>query len=117
MPLPLALVPFPVVLPLAVAAILLALGHLVPAVASKSWPSLTALAVAVLSLWLAVTAEAGTLVYWFGGWTPRPEVTLGIAFAIDPASGGFAGFIASCSSPVSSSPGASSTRSARPSTS
>ena len=94
MTLPLALVPFPVVLPLAVAAILLALGHLVPAVASKIVAITAALAVAVLSLWLAVAAEAGTLVYWFGGWTPRPEVTLGIAFAIDPASGGFAGFIA-----------------------
>ncbi len=94
MMLPLALVPFPVVLPLAVAAILLALGHLVPAVASKVVAIVAALAVAVLSLWLAVAAEAGTLVYWFGGWTPRPEVTLGIAFAIDPASGGFACFVA-----------------------
>ncbi len=94
MMLPLALVPFPVVIPLAVAAILLALGHLVPAVASKVVAIVATLAVAGLSLWLAVAAETGTLVYWFGGWTPRPEVTLGIAFAIDPASGGFACFVA-----------------------
>ena len=34
-----------------------------------------------------------TPVYWFGGWEPRPGVTLGIAFAPDPASACLASFV------------------------
>ena len=87
------LVPFPVVLPLAVAAVLLALGHLTPRPVPESLSLATALVVGGLDLVLALAARGGPLVYWFGGWTPQPDVTLGIAFAIDPASGGFAAFV------------------------
>ena len=89
-----ALLPFPVVLPLLVAAVLLTLGHLLPSRVPEIVATLVAVAVAVLSATLAHGALGGTLVYWFGGWTPRPEVTLGIAFAADPASAGLAAFIA-----------------------
>ena len=89
----LALVPFPVILPLAVAAVILALGHLTPRHVPEAVSLIVALVVAGLDLALALAARGGTLVYWFGGWTPQPDVTLGIAFAVDPASGGFACFV------------------------
>lgn len=89
-----ALLPYPVVLPLLVAGVLLALGHLLPSRVPEVVATLVAIVVAVLSGVLAHGAMDGTPVLWFGGWTPRPEVTLGIAFAADPASAGFASFIA-----------------------
>lgn len=89
-----ALVPFPVVVPLAVGAAVLALGELLPKRVPGALGIAAALAVAVLSAVLSRGAlDAGTPVYWFGGWTPRPGVTLGIAFAPDPASAGIAAFI------------------------
>ena len=33
---------------------------------------------------LLVSCRDGTLVYWFGGWTPRGGIALGVAFAVDP---------------------------------
>lgn len=88
------LVPFPVVLPLAVGAIVLALGERLPKHAPEALGIAAALAVAGLSAVLSRGAlDAGTPVYWFGGWEPRPGVTLGIAFAPDPASAGIAAFI------------------------
>ena len=86
--------PFPVIVPLAVGAIVLALGELLPKRAPEALGIAAALAVAVLSAVLSHGAlDAGTPVYWFGGWEPRPGVTLGIAFAPDPASAGIAAFI------------------------
>ena len=34
----------------------------------------------------------GTVVHWFGGWTPRHGVALGIAFVVDPVGGTLAMF-------------------------
>ena len=87
------LVPFPVVVPLAVGALVLALGELLPKHVPEALGIAAALAVAVISAVLAHGALAGTPVYWFGGWEPRPGVTLGIAFSPDPASAGVAAFI------------------------
>jgi multicomponent Na+:H+ antiporter subunit D len=39
---------------------------------------------------LLARAAAGPVVYWFGGWTPRDGVALGIAFAVDPVGAGLA---------------------------
>jgi len=33
-------------------------------------------------------ADRGTIVYWFGGWTPRHGVALGISFTVDPIGAG-----------------------------
>ena len=92
-----ALLPWPVVLPLVAAALLLALGHLVPPRLPQALAILVSVAVAVMSGLLARGALVDGPVppYWFGGWTPRPDVTLGIAFAADPASAALASFIAS----------------------
>jgi len=88
------LVPLPVALPLAVAALLLALAHVVPERLPDIVATLTALAVAAICGVLAVHAALhGELVYWFGGWTPRPEAVLGIAFGVDLASACIGSFI------------------------
>ena len=44
----------------------------------------TAAVVTVCCLALLVSCRDGTVVYWFGGWTPRGGIALGIAFAVDP---------------------------------
>lgn len=90
----LALVPLPVVLPLAVAVAMLAVAHFLPARVPDAVSALTAAAVAALGAILAAaSARHGMLVYWFGGWTPRPHVVLGIGFGVDPASAGIAAFV------------------------
>ncbi len=94
MSLPLNLVPLTVALPLAVAAAMLAVAHLLPARIPDLMATLTAVAVACICGFLAVESERhGVLTYWFGGWTPRPGVVLGIAFGVDPASASIASFI------------------------
>jgi multicomponent Na+:H+ antiporter subunit D len=89
-----ALIPLTVAVPLLVAAVLIAGGHLWP----SQWPdaiaSMTAAAVAIIAVFLAGGATAGPLVYWFGGWTPREGVAIGIAFVVDPAGAGCAAFVA-----------------------
>jgi multicomponent Na+:H+ antiporter subunit D len=39
-------------------------------------------------------AGGGTVVVWFGGWTPRGGAAVGIDFAVDPIGAGFALFVA-----------------------
>lgn len=88
------LVPLPVVLPLAVAMAMLAAAHFLPARLPDVVTMLTALAVAAIAAVLAAeSARSGMLVYWFGGWTPRPGVVLGIGFGVDAASAAIAAFI------------------------
>ncbi|HEY1794694.1 MAG TPA: proton-conducting transporter membrane subunit [Stellaceae bacterium] len=88
------LVPLPAVLPLTVAAAMLAAAHILPARVPDAVATLTAGTVAAIAAVLAAaSAQSGMLVYWFGGWTPRPGVVLGIAFGVDPASGAIAAFI------------------------
>lgn len=43
---------------------------------------------------LTVVACNGTIVHWFGGWTPRHGVAIGIAFVVDPIGGALALFAA-----------------------
>jgi multicomponent Na+:H+ antiporter subunit D len=87
------LIPLAVALPLAVAAAMLAIAHFLPARLADVVATVTALAVAPICAVLAAeSARHGVLTYWFGGWTPRPGVVLGIAFGVDPASAAFASF-------------------------
>ena len=82
--------PFPVVVPLAAAAVLAALSTL----HVRRLADVTAIAAAatttVSSLWLMVSSSGTTEVYWFGGWHPRGGTALGIDFAIDPIGAGLA---------------------------
>jgi multicomponent Na+:H+ antiporter subunit D len=88
------LIPLTVVVPLAVAAAMLAIAHLLPRQIPDAIAVATALFVAVLCAALALeTYRHGPMVYWFGGWTPRPGVTLGIGFGVGPASAAIAAFV------------------------
>lgn len=93
-----ALVPMPVVLPLAIATALLALAHWLPPRFSNVVAIATAVAVAGLCAVFAREALSGAVLQWFGGWTPsasgRPGVVLGISFLADPASAAVAAFAA-----------------------
>jgi multicomponent Na+:H+ antiporter subunit D len=44
----------------------------------------TAAAVTLLGLVLLARCLDGPVVYWFGGWTPRDGIALGVGFAVDP---------------------------------
>lgn len=94
MSLALNLVPLTVALPLVIAAAMLAVAHFLPARVPDLVAILTAVTVAGICAFLAIESERhGVLTYWFGGWTPRPGVVLGIAFGVDPASASVASFI------------------------
>ena len=85
-----SLVPLPVALPLAVAALLLILSHVWPPRVPDAIATVTALAVALIALLLARHSMAGSITYWFGGWEPRDGVVLGIDFVVDPIGGAMA---------------------------
>ena len=87
------IVPIPVMLPLAVAAVLLAVGHALPSRVPDVVATLVSLCVCAISATLAVESWHGPLLYWFGGWMPRPDIVLGIGFGVDPASAAIAAFI------------------------
>ena len=44
----------------------------------------TAAVVTLCCLALLAACRDGAVVYWFGAWTPRAGVALGVAFAVDP---------------------------------
>lgn len=89
-----SLVPLTIAVPFAVAALLIAIAHVIPPRLADGAALLAAIASAAICGILAVhTAQHGVLTYWFGGWAPRPGVVLGIGFGVDPASAGFAAFI------------------------
>jgi multicomponent Na+:H+ antiporter subunit D len=52
----------------------------------------TAATVTGLSAALLARTVGGTVVSWFGGWTPRSGVALGVAFAVDQVGAGLATF-------------------------
>jgi multicomponent Na+:H+ antiporter subunit D len=75
----------PVALPLLVAAILVGLAPVCPRRAADAATLATAAVVTLLCLALLVRSLDEPVVYWFGGWTPRDGIALGVAFAVDPA--------------------------------
>jgi multicomponent Na+:H+ antiporter subunit D len=84
------LVPLPVVVPLIAAAALTASGHFLGRRADDIVGIATAAATTVISTLLVVRSLDHDLVYWFGGWTPRQGVALGIAFDVEPLSAALA---------------------------
>jgi multicomponent Na+:H+ antiporter subunit D len=87
------LVPLPVAGPMAVAGLLLASAHVLPARLADMVAVLAALAGAACCGWMAVQASDAPLVYWFGGWEPRGGLVLGIGFSVDQAGAIVATFI------------------------
>jgi multicomponent Na+:H+ antiporter subunit D len=84
----------PVAIPLLMAAILMAAATVLPRRLADSAATATAAAVAALCGILMLQAASSPIVYWFGGWTPRDGVAIGIAFAIDPFGAGLALLVA-----------------------
>ena len=85
-----SIAPLPVAVPLAVAAMLLMFGGFLPARVVRGSTVVAALAETVLAGVLAHAAQSGLIVYWFGGWTPRHGVAIGVSFAIDRIGAGAA---------------------------
>jgi multicomponent Na+:H+ antiporter subunit D len=88
------LAPVAVAIPLVVAAVLVGTAGIAPRRVVDLLAAAAALACVVLSALVLDDASDGTLVHWFGGWTPRHGTALGISFAIDRVGGGFALFAA-----------------------
>ena len=88
------LAPLAVALPLVVAAALVGAAVLLPRAVVDAAAVAAAIAVAVLCALVLSDVADGRVVYWFGGWTPRHGVALGVSFAIDRVGAGLALFIA-----------------------
>lgn len=84
------LLPLPVAGPMAVAALLLMLGHMLPRHVPDIVATFTALLAGLACALLAIHAAQHPMVTWFGGWVPKDGVALGIAFAADRASASIA---------------------------
>jgi len=87
------LAPLPVLVPLA-GAIFLALVNKHSARWFADLVSISAVSASgIISLVLLHRTASVPIVYWFGGWTPRGGIAVGINFYIDPISAGLAAFI------------------------
>jgi multicomponent Na+:H+ antiporter subunit D len=80
----------PVAVPLLLAAALVGLGPLIGRRLADTLAVAGAAAVTVLCAALLVDTAGGPVVYWFGGWTPRDGIALGVAFTVDPVGAGLA---------------------------
>src|SRR5579884_2582634 len=87
------LAPLPVVVPLSIAAILAAFNKFFPRRLADILAIAATIAAGAISLELAFISRVQPIVYWFGGWTPRAGVALGISFAIDPMGASFAALV------------------------
>jgi multicomponent Na+:H+ antiporter subunit D len=88
------LAPIAVAVPLVTAAVLVGGALFLPRRVVDMAAIAASLACCVLCALVLSDARDGTLVYWFGGWTPRDGVALGISFAIDGFGAGLALFVA-----------------------
>lgn len=79
-----------VAIPLLVATALVAGAPLLRRRVADTVAIATAAVVTGLSAALLAKTLGGTVITWFGGWTPRGGVALGVAFAIDPVGAGLA---------------------------
>jgi multicomponent Na+:H+ antiporter subunit D len=79
-----ALPALPVAVPLLVAAALVGLAPVCPRRVADAIALAAAAVVTVLCLLLLARSLDGPVVYWFGDWTPREGIALGVAFTIDP---------------------------------
>ncbi|HJS98127.1 MAG TPA: proton-conducting transporter membrane subunit [Terriglobales bacterium] len=86
------LAPLPVVIPLSVAALLAALNKFLHRRISESLTILATIATGVICGVLLLQTQVQPVIHWFGGWTPRAGVALGISFVIDPIGAGAAVF-------------------------
>src|SRR5438445_336765 len=86
------LLPLPVVVPLASAALIAATDHLVPRSVKEYPPILFAGATSTCSILLLLHTQRRDLLEWHGGWSPRHGIAIGIAFLGEPFGAGAAAF-------------------------
>ncbi len=87
------LAPLAFTAPLVAASVIAAFGSVLPRRATDLISIVAGMLTAVVACSLLVAvAVNGTVIHWFGGWTPRHGVALGIAFVVDPIGGGLALF-------------------------
>ena len=86
------LAPLPVVIPLSVAALLSALNKFLARRLSEALAILATIATGLICGELLLQSRVQPVIHWFGGWTPRAGVALGISFVIDPIGAGAAVF-------------------------
>ncbi len=86
------LAPVAVAIPLLAAAVLVAVASIVPRRVIDLLAIAASVACVVLCALVLDDASGGTLVHWFGGWTPRDGTALGISFSIDQLGAGLALF-------------------------
>src|SRR5215210_3147918 len=86
------LAPVAVAIPLGSAAALVAGAAIVPRRVVDLLSGAASIACVVLCALVLDDASDGTLVHWFGGWTPRDGTALGISFSIDQIGAGLALF-------------------------
>jgi multicomponent Na+:H+ antiporter subunit D len=82
----------PIAIPLVAAALLTGLGPFLRRLVVEAVAMAAAVSVTVISGVLLLRAGDGPAVYWFGGWTPRDGVALGVSFTVDAAGAGLAAF-------------------------
>src|SRR4051794_29315649 len=88
------LAPLAVAVPLVTAAVLVGVAVALPRPVVDVSAIVAAIAVAVMCALVLSDVGDGRLVYWFGGWTPRHGVAVGVSFAIDQVGAGLALFVA-----------------------
>ncbi|HET7387681.1 MAG TPA: proton-conducting transporter membrane subunit [Nocardioidaceae bacterium] len=79
-----ALVPLPVIVPLAAAVVIAGFGKFVHSRLVDLGAILVALADAVITVMLLLASLGHSLTYWYGGWQPVHGLTIGIAFVVQP---------------------------------
>ena len=78
-----SIAPLPVVVPLAGAAVVLFSHSFAPRALIRALSAAAVAAEIALATVLLHQVRSSTIVYWFGGWTPRAGVALGISFTVD----------------------------------
>ena len=76
--------------PLIGAALLVALHSVAKRRLADLLAAIVSLAVTVICLLLLAESLDGTIVYWFGNWSPRGDVVMGVGSVIDPLGAGMA---------------------------
>ena len=78
------LLPLPVVIPLIAAALVTAVGHFTPRLVHNLIAVAATAASFAFSILVLLQSVPQERLHWFGGWTPRAGVAIGIAFTSDP---------------------------------
>jgi multicomponent Na+:H+ antiporter subunit D len=84
------LLPLPVAVPLAGAAIIAATDHWLPEWVKEYPAMVVSAATTVFSIMVLTHTERTDVLHWHGGWEPRHGVAIGIAFVAEPLGAGMA---------------------------